>query len=76
MNEDQMDIDTCMFSLDPDSNRHTNSLVPEVEQPEPEHKPKQRFEVKKWTAVAFWSWGMYTALAAVPALVLVLLPLE
>lgn len=20
---------------------------------------KQKFEVKKWTAVAFWSWGMY-----------------
>ncbi|RLV93843.1 RING-box protein HRT1 [Spathaspora sp. JA1] len=21
-------------------------------------KPKQKFEVKKWTAVAFWSWDM------------------
>lgn len=39
----------------------TNSLDSEQQKVEETTKPKskQKFEVKKWTAVAFWSWGMY-----------------
>lgn len=42
----------------------TNSVTLDPEhdliEGEAKSKPtKQRFEVKKWTAVAFWSWGKY-----------------
>lgn len=40
---------------------HTHSHTHIHDQPHIQDDPlaKQRFEVKKWTAVAFWSWGMY-----------------
>jgi ABC-type nickel/cobalt efflux system permease component RcnA len=40
---------------------HSHSHTHTHDQPHIQDDPlaKQRFEVKKWTAVAFWSWGMY-----------------
>lgn len=53
---DRMDIDSRKY----DGLRHQRTVTnPDHEEEDEEKKVKQRFEVKKWTAVAFWLWGMY-----------------
>lgn len=52
------------------SNEHnhdhnTNSARQDQLEKEEEPKKKQRFEVKKWTAVAFWSWDIVVETCAI-----------
>lgn len=59
-----MDIDRMYSRPDEDSGR----LLTEADPEEHQHKPKgekQRFEVKKWTAVAFWSWDIVVETCAI-----------
>lgn len=53
---DRMDIDSRTYG----DFRHPGPATnPDHEEEDEEKKVKQRFEVKKWTAVAFWLWGTY-----------------
>lgn len=52
---DRMDIDSRTYTEKTQEHGNTNA---DHEEEEEEKKVKQRFEVKKWTAVAFWLWGM------------------
>lgn len=65
MSEDLMEVDSRKFFIFVVFHTWIWSIIltvtdTENEQVETKQKPnKQRFEVKKWTAVAFWSWGKY-----------------
>lgn len=57
--EDRIDIDSVPQGNE--AGQVTEHKTEEVSEP----KKKQRFEVKKWTAVAFWSWDIVVETCAI-----------
>lgn len=57
--EDRMDIDGMQVYHELVDKPDTNIKADSESIAEVSKTNKPRFEVKKWTAVAFWSWGMY-----------------
>lgn len=57
--EDRMDIDGMHFLSKADKVIQNTNVSDSESINEVSKTSKPKFEVKKWTAVAFWSWGMY-----------------
>lgn len=57
--EDRMDIDGMYLFPKVDKVIQNTNVSDSESINEVSKTSKPKFEVKKWTAVAFWSWGMY-----------------
>lgn len=60
--EDRIDIDSQPVGEHNHSEKTAQSIEPKEDS---EPRKKQRFEVKKWTAVAFWSWDIVVETCAI-----------